>query len=138
MDTYYVMAGSSPVLVHNAPTAPDPYGVPKAPGVYIIYLDNGNVYVGQGKNLSQRWQEHFGSRGKLKNKYGLTMENVIDVKYRLAANSELMTLNRLEIEVYDEMGDRKICPITRINLQCISYTARKPRGCHRWHHLLTN
>ena len=47
-----VLAGDIPVLMHNAPD-PDPFGLPRAPGAYIITLDNGDKYVGQAKNLAE-------------------------------------------------------------------------------------
>lgn len=101
--TYYVLAGQTPVLVHNAP-GPDPFGVPRVPGVYIIHLDNGEVYVGQGKNISERWRQHFGPKGTL-TKAGFTRANIVGVDYRIPTQGQ--TLNHLEAQVFQEFGGKE-------------------------------
>ncbi|GID29944.1 polymorphic toxin-type HINT domain-containing protein [Paractinoplanes brasiliensis] len=109
--TYYVVASGTAVLVHNAPR-PDPFGLPSAPGVYIITLDTGEKYVGQGKNIAERWRQHFSPRGTLK-KAGFTRDNVTNVEYRLPAQG--VSLNQLESEVFDEFGGKSKLPYNTNN-----------------------
>ncbi|MGI5146327.1 polymorphic toxin-type HINT domain-containing protein [Plantactinospora sp. CA-294935] len=109
--TYYVLAGDTPVLVHNAP-GPDPFGLPHAPGVYIITLDTGEKYVGQGKDIATRWRQHFSPRGTL-TKAGFTRDNIAGVEFRLPGAG--ISLNQLESEVFDEFGGKAGLPYNTNN-----------------------
>ncbi|CNE94708.1 Cell wall-associated polypeptide CWBP200 [Mycobacterium tuberculosis] len=101
LHTYYVEAGDIPLLVHNATPRPDPFGVPRAPGVYIIHLDDGTMYSGLGQNMANRWREHFHVGGRLRQaKY--TKDNIARIEYRLPQPGQ--TLADLESEVWHEYG----------------------------------
>lgn len=59
--TYYVVAGKTPVLVHNCGTggpSHNPaatFNVPEKPGVYTIHLSSGEKYVGMSTtNINSR------------------------------------------------------------------------------------
>jgi hypothetical protein len=106
VSTYYVVADDVSLLVHNAPR-PDPFGVPHGPGVYIIYLNDGNVYVGQAKNMAARWRQHFGPRGTL-TKFGFTRDSIVRIETRLPTKG--ITLDRLESQVFDEFGGKRKLP----------------------------
>ncbi|MFG2986981.1 ricin-type beta-trefoil lectin domain protein [Streptomyces sp. NPDC048258] len=52
--TYYVLAGATPVLVHNCNPVKD-FNVPNTPGVYTIHLKGGEKYVGMStSNIQDR------------------------------------------------------------------------------------
>ncbi|MET8149111.1 RHS repeat-associated core domain-containing protein [Actinoplanes sp. NPDC049668] len=112
LHTYYVLVGDVPVLVHNAAPEPDPFGVPRVPGVYIITLDTGEQYVGQGKNISERWRQHFSPKGTL-TKANFTRENIAGIEYRLPGPG--ISLNQLESEVFDEFGGKAKLPYNTNN-----------------------
>lgn len=54
LHTYYVLAGATPVLVHNCNPVKD-FNVPNTPGVYTIHLNGGEKYVGMSTtNIQDR------------------------------------------------------------------------------------
>ncbi|MBT2457334.1 ricin-type beta-trefoil lectin domain protein [Streptomyces sp. ISL-86] len=54
LHTYYVLAGATPLLVHNCNPVKD-FNVPNTPGVYTIHLKGGEKYVGMSTtNIQDR------------------------------------------------------------------------------------
>ncbi|MFJ8602615.1 ricin-type beta-trefoil lectin domain protein [Streptomyces shenzhenensis] len=82
--TYYVLAGSTPVLVHNCN---------KNQGIYEFedQLNPGQTYVGKTKNFNNRLQDHIDS-GRLKSREDATCTHVC------GTNDDLFVAEHLRME----------------------------------------
>ncbi|MFJ8580372.1 LamG-like jellyroll fold domain-containing protein [Micromonospora sp. NPDC093277] len=84
--TYYVLAGDTPVLVHNCGTGAK-FGVPRKPGVYSIELDDGNFYVGsatsnmRGRVDSAGRPAKPGRRAHALEAAGYSADNIVNVTW---------------------------------------------------------
>ncbi|MEU4221199.1 hypothetical protein [Actinoplanes sp. NPDC026623] len=99
------------LLVHNAP-GPDRFGLPRAPGVYIITLDSGDKYVGQEKTSPSGGGNTLG-RKALSPRLDSLARNIADIDYRLPRPG--VDLNQLESETFDELGGKAKLPYNTNN-----------------------
>ncbi|MFE0739241.1 polymorphic toxin-type HINT domain-containing protein, partial [Streptomyces sp. NPDC058855] len=84
LHTYYVLAGATPVLVHNCN---------KNQGIYEFedQLNPGKTYVGKTKNFNNRLQDHIDS-GRLKSREDATCTHVC------GTNDDLFVAEHLRME----------------------------------------
>jgi RHS repeat-associated protein len=87
--TYYVMAGDTPVLVHNCNGLGARWGVPRKPGVYIIELKDGNFYIGSATNNMRARVTAAGKTARLGRQphaleqAGYTADDVVNVRWQV-------------------------------------------------------
>lgn len=115
LHTYYVLAGSTPVLVHNSNCGPaSTFNVPEQPGVYTIHLNDGTKYVGMSTTninsrvaASMRSKHAVGSRG-----YGpADVENV--TFFTLPSGVKATTARRIEQTVMEGLKSRGVTLLNR-------------------------
>ncbi|MFG3370525.1 polymorphic toxin-type HINT domain-containing protein [Streptomyces sp. NPDC048156] len=115
LHTYYVLAGETPVLVHNSNCGPaSTFNVPEQPGVYTIHLNDGTKYVGMSTTninsrvaASMRSKHAVGSRG-----YGpADVENV--TFFTLPSGVKATTARRIEQTVMEGLKSRGVTLLNR-------------------------
>jgi hypothetical protein len=110
LHTYYVLAGETPVLVHN--TACPTFGLAKAPnfrGVYIIVMKDGRAYVGSAGKLKtsavhKRPHDAFTDKTAAVNQAGYTYEDVDFVSTKDMTGKSWKDIRRAEQDAIDGLG----------------------------------
>ncbi|MFD1830390.1 polymorphic toxin-type HINT domain-containing protein [Streptomyces desertarenae] len=98
LHTYYVLAGDTPVLVHNANCGPGTkFGVPTAPGVYSIHLKDGTTYVGSSTtSIRERVNKSMRSKHAVR-KAGYKADDIANVTYfTLPSGTSKTAIRRME------------------------------------------
>ncbi|PJE98297.1 sugar-binding protein [Streptomyces carminius] len=96
--TYYVLAGETPVLVHNANCGPGTkFDVPTEPGVYSIHLKDGTTYVGSSTtSIRERVNKSMRSKHAVR-KAGYTADDIANVTYfTLPSGTSKTAIRRME------------------------------------------
>ncbi|WP_231626457.1 polymorphic toxin-type HINT domain-containing protein [Streptomyces apocyni] len=96
--TYYVLAGETPVLVHNSNCGPGTkFDVPTGPGIYTIHLNDGTKYVGSStSSIRERVNKSMRSKHAVR-KAGYTSDDVVNVTYfTLPAGTSKTAIRRME------------------------------------------
>ncbi|MEV5156393.1 polymorphic toxin-type HINT domain-containing protein [Streptomyces werraensis] len=118
LHTYYVLAGNTPVLVHNANCA-NPgtrFDVPNEAGVYTIHLNDGAKYVGSSTD-SMRTRVNKSMRSKhAVRKAGYTAEDVVNVTWiPLPSRIGAKGARRVEQTVMDGLTARGVKLVNQRN-----------------------
>jgi RHS repeat-associated protein len=102
LHTYYVLAGATPVLVHNSTCAPGTlpgtrFDVPEQPGIYTIHLNDGTKYVGSStSSIRERANKSMRSKHAVR-KAGYTADDVVNVTYfTLPGGTSRTAIRRME------------------------------------------
>ncbi|GAB2584657.1 RHS repeat-associated core domain-containing protein [Streptomyces capparidis] len=102
LHTYYVLAGATPVLVHNSNCAPGTlpgtrFDVPEQPGIYTIHLNDGTKYVGSStSSIRERVNKSMRSKHAVR-KAGYTADDVVNVTYfTLPSGTSKTAIRRME------------------------------------------
>ncbi len=98
LHTYYVLAGQTPVLVHNANCGPGTkFDVPTEPGVYSIHLKDGTTYVGSSTtSIRERVNKSMRSKHAVR-KAGYTADDIANVTYfTLPSGTSKTAIRRME------------------------------------------
>ncbi|MFB7239321.1 polymorphic toxin-type HINT domain-containing protein [Streptomyces sp. NPDC056269] len=112
LHTYYVLAGSTPVLVHNANCAPGTlpgtkFDVPTEPGIYTIHLNDGTKYVGSSTtSIRERVNKSMRSKHAVR-KAGYTADDVVNVTYfTLPRGIDGVAIRRMEQTMMEGVKER--------------------------------
>jgi hypothetical protein len=104
--TYYVLAGNTPVLVHNS--ACSTFGfkdAPKVPGVYTITMKDGKVYVGSSStNIHSRLHAAFTSDKAAVKSAGYTTSDISNISVNDMSGHSWKAIRRQEQSVIDQYG----------------------------------
>jgi hypothetical protein len=115
LHTYYVLAGDTPVLVHNANCGPaSAFNVPERPGVYTIHLNDGTKYVGMSTtNINSRVAASMSSKHAVGSRgYGpADVENV--TFFTLSSGVKSITARRIEQTVMEGLKSRGVTLLNR-------------------------
>ncbi|MEU9174058.1 polymorphic toxin-type HINT domain-containing protein [Streptomyces sp. NPDC048420] len=102
LHTYYVLAGATPVLVHNSNCTPGTlpgtrFDVPEQPGIYTIHLNDGTKYVGSStSSIRERVNKSMRSKHAVR-KAGYTADDVVNVTYfTLPSGTGKTAIRRME------------------------------------------
>jgi hypothetical protein len=97
-----VLAGETPVLVHNSNCAPGTlpgtrFDVPEQPGIYTIHLNDGTKYVGSStSSIRERVNKSMRSKHAVR-KAGYTADDVVNVTYfTLPSGTSKTAIRRME------------------------------------------
>ncbi|WP_285630346.1 RHS repeat-associated core domain-containing protein [Actinoallomurus iriomotensis] len=114
LHTYYVEAGTTPVLVHNCSNPGTGFDVPDGPGVYTIHLDDGKKYVGSSVD-SMRTRVNKSMRSKhAVRKAGYGPDNVVNVTWvSLPDVTDSVVARRVEQTVMDGLKDQGVTLVNR-------------------------
>lgn len=104
--TYYVVAGATPVLVHNAPCRTFSLrNAPTGPGVYEIVFNNGMVYVGSSEtNIHARLHRAFTDRRSAVNAARLGRNDIASIHVSSLRNWSWEDIQFAEQEIIDAYG----------------------------------
>ncbi|MGY5102962.1 polymorphic toxin-type HINT domain-containing protein [Streptomyces sp. 900105245] len=112
LHTYYVLAGETPVLVHNANCAPGTlpgtkFDVPTEPGIYTIHLNDGTKYVGSSTtSIRERVNKSMRSKHAVR-KAGYTADDVVNVTYfTLPRGTDGVAIRRMEQTMMEGVKER--------------------------------
>ncbi|WP_371794114.1 polymorphic toxin-type HINT domain-containing protein [Streptomyces sp. NBC_01718] len=115
LHTYYVLAGSTPILVHNAICGPaSTFSVPERPGIYTIHLNDGTKYVGMSTtNINSRVAASMGPKHAVGSRgYGpADVENV--TFFTLPAGVKSRTARRIEQTAMEGLKSRGVTLLNR-------------------------
>ncbi|MDL2081280.1 polymorphic toxin-type HINT domain-containing protein [Streptomyces sp. GXMU-J15] len=116
--TYFVLAGETPVLVHNA-NCPNPgtkFDVPNEAGVYTIHLNDGTKYVGSSVD-SMRTRVNKSMRSKhAVRKAGYSADDVVNVTWiPLPSGIGAVGARRVEQTVMDGLTSQGVRLLNRRN-----------------------
>ncbi|GAA0328260.1 hypothetical protein GCM10009540_55170 [Streptomyces turgidiscabies] len=102
LHTYYVLAGATPVLVHNSNCAPGTlpgtrFDVPEQPGIYTIHLNDGTKYVGSStSSIRERVNKSMRSKHAVR-RAGYAADDVVNVTYfTLPSGTSKTAIRRME------------------------------------------
>ncbi|WP_280725351.1 polymorphic toxin-type HINT domain-containing protein [Kitasatospora sp. MAA4] len=113
LHTYYVLAGVTPVLVHNCDPVKD-FGVPNTPGVYTIHLNSGEKYVGMSTaNIQDRVAASI-KPGHAVTTAGYSCADICNVSWiPLPAGVKSVTARRVEQSVMEGLKSRGVSLVNR-------------------------
>jgi hypothetical protein len=110
LHTYYVLAGPTPVLVHNANSC-STFGftnAPKVPGVYVITMKDGKVYVGgSSTNVHDRIHKAFTDKDAAVKRGGYRSGDVASIAVNDMSGHSWNAIRRQEQSVIDAYGGIK-------------------------------
>jgi hypothetical protein len=104
--TYYVLAGGTPVLVHNAACRTFGFtNAPKVAGVYTITMKDGKVYVGSSaSDLHERLHAAFRDKNAAVNKAGYTTDDIAIISVNDMSGFSWNAIRDQEQHVIDQYG----------------------------------
>ncbi|MEV8344361.1 RHS repeat-associated core domain-containing protein [Streptomyces niveus] len=110
---YYVLAGATPVLVHNCDPVKN-FGVPNTPGVYTIHLNSGEKYVGMSTaNIQDRVAASI-KPGHAVTTAGYSCADICNVSWiPLPAGVKSVTARRVEQSVMEGLKSRGVSLVNR-------------------------
>ncbi|MFG2952002.1 RHS repeat-associated core domain-containing protein [Streptomyces adustus] len=113
LHTYYVLAGATPVLVHNCDPVKD-FGVPNTPGVYTIHLSSGEKYVGMSTtNIQDRVAASI-KPGHAVTTAGYSCADICNVTWMaLPAGVKSVPARRVEQSVMEGLKSRGVSLVNR-------------------------
>ncbi|MFD7323978.1 polymorphic toxin-type HINT domain-containing protein [Streptomyces sp. NPDC059875] len=111
--TYYVLAGQTPVLVHNCNPVKD-FNVPNTPGVYTIHLKGGEKYVGMSTTNIQDRVTAATKPSHAVGTAGYSCADICNVTWmRLPAGVKSVTARRVEQTVMEGLKSRGVSLVNR-------------------------
>ncbi|GBQ04460.1 hypothetical protein SSP531S_59570 [Streptomyces spongiicola] len=107
-----MLAGETPVLVHNANCAPGTlpgtkFDVPTEPGIYTIHLNDGTKYVGSSTtSIRERVNKSMRSKHAVR-KAGYAADDVVNVTYfTLPRGTDGVAIRRMEQTMMEGVKER--------------------------------
>ncbi|MGW1881296.1 polymorphic toxin-type HINT domain-containing protein [Streptomyces sp. NPDC001970] len=104
--TYYVLAGNTPVLVHNSSCSTFGFkDAPTVPGVYTITMKDGKVYVGSSStNIHSRLHAAFNSDKAAVKSAGYTTSDISNISVNDMSGHSWKAIREQEQSVMDQYG----------------------------------
>jgi RHS repeat-associated protein len=104
--TYYVLAGTTPVLVHNSSCRSfDLADAPQVGGVYVIKFTNGKVYVGASESdIHARLHAAFTDKDSAVSAAGMTKNDVASVSWLEMSGTAWTNIRDVEQSTIDYFG----------------------------------
>ncbi|MGW0337728.1 polymorphic toxin-type HINT domain-containing protein [Streptomyces sp. NPDC003011] len=104
--TYYVLAGNTPVLVHNSSCSTFGFkDAPTVPGVYTITMKDGKVYVGSSStNIHSRLHAAFNSDKAAVKSAGYTTSDISNISVNDMSGHSWKAIREQEQSVIDQYG----------------------------------
>ncbi|MEU6200451.1 hypothetical protein [Streptomyces sp. NPDC047061] len=108
-----MLAGATPVLVHNCDPVKD-FGVPNTPGVYTIHLKGGEKYVGMSTTNIQDRVAASVKPGHAVTSAGYSCADICNVTWmRLPVGVKSVTARRVEQSVMEGLKIRGVSLVNR-------------------------
>ncbi|MGW2471367.1 RHS repeat-associated core domain-containing protein [Streptomyces bauhiniae] len=106
LHTYYVLAGNTPVLVHNSSCSTFGFkNSPTVPGVYTITMKDGKVYVGSSStNIHSRLHAAFNSDKAAVKSAGYTTSDISNISVNDMSGHSWKAIREQEQSVMDQYG----------------------------------
>ncbi|MGQ4385512.1 polymorphic toxin-type HINT domain-containing protein [Streptomyces sp. SAS_270] len=106
LHTYYVLAGNTPVLVHNSSCSTFGFkNAPTVPGVYTITMKDGKVYVGSSStNIHSRLHAAFNSDKAAVKSAGYTTSDISNISVNDMSGHSWKAIREQEQSVIDQYG----------------------------------
>lgn len=106
LHTYYVLAGNTPVLVHNSSCSTFGFkDSPTVPGVYTITMKDGKVYVGSSStNIHSRLHAAFNSDKAAVKSAGYTTSDISNISVNDMSGHSWKAIREQEQSVIDQYG----------------------------------
>ncbi|MFI7368378.1 polymorphic toxin-type HINT domain-containing protein [Streptomyces sp. NPDC050149] len=106
LHTYYVLAGNTPVLVHNSSCSTFGFkDAPTVPGVYTITMKDGKVYVGSSStNIHSRLHAAFNSDKAAVKSAGYTTSDISSISVNDMSSHSWKAIRKQEQSVMDQYG----------------------------------
>ncbi len=106
LHTYYVLAGNTPVLVHNSSCSTFGFkDAPTVPGVYTITMKDGKVYVGSSStNIHSRLHAAFNSDKAAVKSAGYATSDISNISVNDMTGHSWKAIREQEQSVIDQYG----------------------------------